>query len=238
MADIPNREELEKKLARRLSRLQREHLQLLLKKLGNPPNLGSLSSGIWDQIARELAGELAPILQEIYLAQATALMMAQPIGPTDWALINQEAVAWARSYSFELVKGINRTSQQALQKAVSAFFEQGQTIGELEQALSGIFGPIRAELIAVTEITRAAAEGEYEIAKDLRAQGVNMRPFWQTNQDELVCPICAPLNDHEADGFDALGRPYWIHPETGKQYQHPAHPKCRCGVRHELPVPA
>lgn len=237
MADIPNREELEKKLARRLSQLQREHLKRLLDELGSPPRLENLSSGFWDQIARELAAELAPFLEEIYLEQATALMMEQPIGPTDWALIHQEAVAWARSYSFDLVKGINRTSQQALQKAVSAFFEQGQTFAELERSLSGIFGPLRAELIAVTEVTRAAAEGEYEIAKDLRIQGVNMRAFWETNRDELVCPICAPLADREAAGLDALGRPYWVHPVTGNTYQHPAHPRCRCWPRHALPLP-
>lgn len=236
MADIPNREALETKLARALSRLQREILARLLKALGNPPMLQSVGAGFWDQVGKDMAGTLSPFLQQIYLEQATALMMAQPIGPTDWALINQEAVAWARSYTFDLVRGINRTSQTALQKAVSNFFAQGQTFEELERALSGAFGPIRAEAIAVTEITRAAAEGEYAIAKDLRAQGVDMRAFWETNRDELVCNICAPLQGQEAAGLDGLGRPYWVHPVTGKQYTIPAHPRDRCWPRHALPV--
>jgi hypothetical protein len=167
-------------------------------------------------------------------------MLSQPIG-VDWALVNEGAVTFARDYSFELVKGVNRHSQQTLQKAIAAYFERDpdvRNIGDLQRSISHLYGPTRAEAIAVTEITRASAEGEYQIAKDLREQGVDMIAFWQTSKDELVCPICAPLNDRQASGFDVLGKPYWIHPDpkySGKRYQHPAHPRCRCWPRHELP---
>lgn len=240
MADLPNREELENKLARKLSRLQREQLKRLLEELGDPPRIENISAAFWNQIGREMASVLAPVLEEIFLQQALALMSEQPIGPTDWALVHQEAVDWARRYSFDLVRDINQTSQTLLRQAVSAFFERGQTFADLERALSGVFGPIRSEVIAITEVTRAAAEGEYEIAKDLREQGVDMRAFWVTNNDEIVrrCPICWPLHGREASGIDAQGRPYWIHPDNGREYQHPAHPRCRCWPRHELPVPA
>lgn len=233
-ADIPNRDELERKLGRKLGRVQRSWMMRLLEELGDPPKVENVSAAFWTKVGKELAAIIAPFLEEIFLDQARSLMMSQPVG-VDWALVNEGAVNFARNYTFELVRGVNRTTQQALQRAVSAYFEREQTIGDLQRSISHLFGPTRAEAIAVTEVTRASAEGEYQVAKDLRAQGVDMIPYWQTNMDELVCPICAPLNDREADGFDALGKPYWIHPENGNQYQHPAHPRCRCGPRFELP---
>lgn len=236
MGDIANRAELEKKLARELGKLQHVQLVRLLEELGDPPRIENVTPAFWDSVGKELAKTLAPFLENVYLQQAQELMMSQPVG-VDWALVNQGAVDWASRYTFELVRGINQTSQQALRRAVAAYFERGQTIGDLQKAIVGIFGPVRAENIAVTEVTRAAAQGEYQISKDLRKEGVNMVPFWQTSEDEIVCPICRPLNDRKADGLDVDGNPYWVHPKNGKQYQHPAHPRCRCFPRHQLPRP-
>jgi hypothetical protein len=233
-ADIPNREKIERQLARKLGSVQRSWMMRLLEELGDPPRVENVSPTFWTKVGKELAALVAPFLEEIYLDQARDLMLSQPIG-TDWALVNEGAVTFARDYTFELVKGVNRTTQQALGKAIAAYFEREQTIGDLQRSISHLFGPTRAEMIAVTEVTRAAAEGEYQIAKDLRSQGVDMIAFWVTNADEIVCPICRPLNDRQASGLDVLGKPYWIHPESGNQYQHPAHPRCRCWPRHELP---
>jgi len=89
------------------------------------------------------------------------------------------------------------------------------------QILELIGSPIRAEMIAVTEVTRAASEGEQAVARELARQGIIMTPFWNTNRDELVCPICEPRNNQEiTDGMFP-----------------PAHPRCRCWVNYELPKP-
>jgi len=137
----------------------------------------------------------------------------------DWGLRKQAAVDWARQYTFNLVRGINNTDRKYLQSAVSSYFEQGQTRQELEDRIGRIYSPNRASMIAVTEVTRAASEGERAIAKELESQGIRMIPIWQTNNDELVCPLCGPKHGQEIkDG---------IYP--------PLHVNCRCFTNHELP---
>lgn len=238
MADIPNREELEKKLARELGKLQQSQLARLLELLGDPPRIDNVPATFWEEVGKELAQVLSPFLENTYLEQAKLLMTSQPVG-IDWALINQSAIDWAARYGFSLVGGVNDTSKQALQRAITAYYERGQTIGELEQALQSIYGPIRAEAIAVTEITRASAEGEVAVGEELARQGVEMIARWQTNNDEIVhqCPICWPLHNRKADGYSGTRRPYWVHPKTGKRYDPPpsTHPRCRCWINWELP---
>ena len=88
-------------------------------------------------------------------------------------------------------------------------------------------------MIAITEVTRAAAAGEEEIWDELHDMGVDMETIWLTSNDEVVCPICQPLNDRPADGRED-GRPYWIG-EDGSHITLPAHPRCRCVEGNELP---
>lgn len=217
MPDLPNRDELERKYRRLLSKLLNAYGGHLLEALGDPPDLANLPPDFWDKEAAELARALSPFGEQVYLDAARELMATAP-SAVDWALVNQEAVTWARQYTFDLVRGITTTNQNLLQAAIGAYYEHGQTIGELEQRIMQAFGPVRAEMIAVTEVTRAASEGEQAIARGLAEQGIHMRPIWQTNNDELVCPICGPKHNKEIkDG----------------QYP-PAHPRCRCWVNHEI----
>ena len=140
----------------------------------------------------------------------------------DWTLVNQDAADWARDYAFDdFAEQITTTSREALQRLIPAYFEEGMTQGELSKALAGVFSPDRIEMIARTEVTRAASEGEQEIAAQLAAQGVQMQPVWQTRNDELVCEICGPRNGKKI-GVDIMD-----------EYP-PAHPRCRCWVTHEF----
>jgi len=220
MADIPNRGELERRMARLLARFLSAHGGHLLEKMGDPPRLENLPLDFWSREGRTLAKILNPFLEDIFLEQARILMMSQPVG-ADWALVNEGAIRWSSTYTFELIKGMNETTQRVVSRALSNYYQQGQTIGELQRALAGTFGPVRAEMIAVTEVTRASVQGEMAIAGELRKQGIEMIPFWETNADELVCPICLPRNGkRQGDG--------WSEPP-------PAHPRCRCWLNHKLP---
>jgi len=218
MPDIPNRDELEAEIARRFSKLSAKQQRELMRLLGNPPNWGNVPQSFWETVAVDLNGALLPIITETYLDAAERMVAGLPIS-VDWDLVNEGAVRWARQYTFELVRGITNTSRRAAQQAVSAFFEQGLTFGDLETMLSRTFGPSRAEAIAVTEVTRAASEGEQEIARDLERQGVSLVPVWRTNNDELVCPICGPRHNQQIED----------------NFYPPAHPRCRCWVNHEIP---
>jgi hypothetical protein len=217
MPDIPNRSQLESELARRFSKLSAKHRKRLMELMGDPPNMGNVPSSYWEEMAGELNGSFIPFLTEIYMDAAERLVEDLPIS-VDWGLVNERAASWARGYSYELVHGITTTSRRATQEAIASFFEQGQTRADLEARLSRIFGAVRAEAIAVTEVTRAASLGEQQIAAEIASMGVDMVPVWQTNNDELVCTICGPRHNQEIED----------------NFFPPAHPRCRCWLTYEL----
>lgn len=140
-----------------------------------------------------------------------------------WTLVHQEAADWSSTYAFGLVSDITDTTKEQLQKIIPSYFEEGLTQGQLKQKLMNdvtqALGPVRAEMIAVTEVTRAATMGELEIAKQLEQQGIKLVPFWATNMDDLVCNLCGPKDGKEIkDGRFP-----------------PEHPRCRCWTNHQLP---
>ncbi|HZQ08613.1 MAG TPA: phage minor head protein [Anaerolineae bacterium] len=219
MPDFNNRTDWEDKLSRQLARLQQRELTRLIEALGEPPSLDNLHPEFWNEFSTTLRGELIPTLERIFLDGAEQTLGTTSIG-VDWALINQAAAQWARSYGYDLVQDITTNTRTALQEKLPAYFEQGQTIGQLRESLQPLFGPVRAELIATTEVTRAAVQGELETARQISQAGVQMVAIWQTNNDDFVCPICAPLNQKRyGDG--------WTVPP-------PAHPRCRCWISHEF----
>ena len=135
----------------------------------------------------------------------------------DFALVNAAVEKWARQYTFDLVSAINETSRTFLQESVSAWTASGEPLSALVDTLTPMFGPVRAEMIGVTEVTRAFAQGNIEA---WRATGVIGQMQWNTANDDLVCPICAPLNGIVAT---LEGEPF------GDEFDSPpAHVRCRC----------
>ena len=217
MATVPNRDELERKFARALARLFASMSGDLVDGLVDPPNIANLPAEFWEEFGAGLSAEMYPFLQSTFLAQAGALIAETNLG-VDWTLINKAAADWARLYTNTLVSQLTDTTIEGVGEAVASFFEAALTRGELEDLLLQSFGPTRAERIAVTEITRAASEGEQEIARELADAGIQMTPIWQTNNDELVCELCAPRHNQVI---------------TDGEYP-PIHPRDRCWVNHEI----
>ena len=219
MPDLAGRSEWERLFSRRLTRLERKWLEELMELLGDPPDLTRVPEAYWTGMTNTLQAEIVPLLSEIYLAAAEAMMALVPIG-VSWDLVHAGAVAWAREYGFQLVSGITANTRSFLQRSVSRFFSEQMTIGQLRELLSQKYGPVRADLIASTEVTRAAVQGELAIVEGILAQGIGMVSVWNTSNDEIVCPICEPLNGkRKGDG--------WSEPP-------PAHPRCRCWLSHEF----
>jgi len=218
MPDLANRAQLERAYRRLMSKLLQAYGGNMLEKLGDPPSMSNLPPGFWDGESEAMINALAPFGERVFLDAAQQMMTALP-SAVDWALVNEGAVAWANRYTFDLVRGLTDTNRRLLQTSLDAYFSQGQTIGQFEQRLMNSFGAVRAEMIAVTEVTRAASEGEQQIARELAKQGISLVPVWQTNNDGLVCPICGPRHNKEI---------------TDGEYP-PSHPRCRCWVNHEIP---
>ena len=152
--------------------------------------------------------------------------MAVPkITGVDWDLVNEDAANWARDHGGRLVKDISKTQRRRVGNSVANFYEEGLTIGDLGNRLGSIYSPQRAEMIAITEVTRAAAEGERAIAKELAKDGIIMVEIWETRNDGMVCSICEPRQGkQQGDGWTESDGP-------------PGHPNCRCNIRHEFPKP-
>lgn len=139
----------------------------------------------------------------------------------DWELANAEAAEWALRYGYELVRAIVKTTRKRLQREISNFITSGETLLQLRRRLEPVFGPVRAEAIAVTEVTRAYAEGN---VASWRESGVIQKQEWRTANDELVCPICGAK----------AGQVYALDDRAGTP---PAHVRCRCWVVPYVEVP-
>ena len=221
MPDVPNRDELEAELARVLGKLNRIHLARLLEYLGDPPDVGNVPDSFWREAGEELGVALRPFVEKVFLVAAERMLEDSPIG-VDWGMINEAASNWSNRYSFDLVTGINQTSRQALQTAVSGFFRESMTLSELKERLGSIWGPVRASMISRTEVTRAAVEGERAFAREIEKEGITMVETWQTRNDERVCPLCGPLH----------GRPKGT--DWNEVDGPPRHVNCRCWTIFEL----
>ena len=138
----------------------------------------------------------------------------------DLAVISQEAMEYARGYTYELVSGLDDTTRRLVREAMTTYQgTPGMTLGDLTSLLDPAFGEVRAQMIAVTEVTRAysAATNQYQT---LAAEyGVDMRRIWLTLHDDLVCAICGPLHGMPEEDWRVA------HPDGP-----PAHPNCRCST--------
>lgn len=162
---------------------------------------------------------LEPQLAEVAAAEGGRL--ASEVGVQfDPAIVGENASVWARSYSYDLVRGLTDTTRNVIRNAVSSFQETpDMTRRELVGLLDPAFGRNRAEAIAVTEVTRAHSAGMSQYQQRLAGQGVEMEKVWNTLADELVCPICGPLNGQpESEWRDR-------YPDGP-----PAHVRCRCSA--------
>ena len=142
----------------------------------------------------------------------------------DYTLVNAKAAEWARKYAGDLIKDIDHTTRDVLRNAISAFVETpGFTIRDVMDMLP--FSEERSMSIAVTEITRSYAEANLIAGQELKREfpDVKIIKMWRTNQDDLVCLICAPLDGMEVEIDEGFST------EEGEGVDGPPiHPNDRC----------
>ena len=200
----------------------------------------AIPQSVYNDMSAELQAVLEEHLSKVYIGGALTSQAALSSGVAigiDWAAPNVNAMAWAKQYTFDLVRGLEDTTKTQvaknianLQRDVSAFFGKPTTLGQLrgqigkyipdwEDRLGHVWAsPVRAEMIAITETTRASVEGQADSVAYLKDYGIEMVAVFQTSNDEHVCRICGPLNEKRVEP---------------KDYP-PLHPRCRCGVSFEL----
>jgi hypothetical protein len=185
-----------------------------------------LDDAFWSGERQRLYQLLFPRIETAAVAGARYAFddLAAEVGiGTDWGLVNSAASDWAESYTYELVSQISETSRDFLRTAISDWTQSGEPLSALADTIdaASLFGPVRSEMIAVTEVTRAYAEGN---KRAWRASGVVDGMRWNNAEDGSVCDICGPLGGVEAN-LDGL----FVHPETGEEFDSPpGHVACRC----------
>ena len=168
--DFAERDPWEARYGRLMGRELRRQFRAITEALGDPPDLSNLPPEFWAEEDETIIAALWILEQGIYLESAERLMTSLPgITVADWALVNTRAMGWARAYTFDLVTGINQRTRNHLQVLVARYFQAPTTQGELRRSLEPLFGPVRATLIARTEVTRAAVQGEIGYVAELAA---------------------------------------------------------------------
>lgn len=104
------------------------------------------------------------------------------------------------------------TSRTQTSQVIADWISTGGTMPDLIDRVSRVWEGPRADVAAVTEVTRLYATGN---AAAWEASSVVTAMEWRTAMDDLVCPICGPLADTEVAFGGELP---------------PAHPNCRCWV--------
>lgn len=199
----------------------------------------------WKELEEALAAAIEPRVALIAVdgLLRTSLMTGIAFDP---AVVNSAGLRWAREYSFDLIRGINDTTRQAVSEAIQQWnTTPGMVRQQLEDLLAPTFGETRAESIAVTEVTRAAAAGVNEDKKLLAQEGLSFARVWNTRNDERTCVICGPLNgmgeDEPVPGHPDpdIAMKGWGAGERTKDGP-PAHPRCRCfhSLKYVGPPPA
>jgi SPP1 gp7 family putative phage head morphogenesis protein len=186
-----------------------------------------LTANFWLTEAALLYGLVFDIVDEA--AEQGALSAAQGViqqllnvglPEVDFDLLNAAAHDYARGHTFALVSQITETSQGQLQAAFTEWIASGEPLPALTERLTPMFGPVRADMIASTEITRVYAQsnilGWQQVGVDAQR--------WQTAVDDLVCPQCGPLHLQEFPLGDEGRTP-------------PLHVRCRCWLQPIVRVP-
>jgi SPP1 gp7 family putative phage head morphogenesis protein len=141
----------------------------------------------------------------------------------DWNLPYMSAADWAKQNAGLAYPNLTQEQINAIRKAISSFYINHLNVGQVWELLSPYFDKETAEIITCTEITRASANAEQisgeKIQKDLG--GIRIIKIWQTNNDNLVCPICRNLHGKKVDINSPFAKDIFIPP---------AHLGCRCTI--------
>lgn len=128
----------------------------------------------------------------------------------DWDFTNRAAIQFLERFRLSTVTGITETTRQQTVEAIRQWMQSGDELPSLITKLTPIFGAKRAEMIAVTEVTRVFAEGNMILWEGTR---VVSGKRWQTANDEMVCPFCQPLHGQIVE----LRQDFRLSPETMAQ---------------------
>jgi hypothetical protein len=133
--------------------------------------------------------------------------------------IANQANTYIDQYWNPFLNDLSDTERDYISKVITnAQTTVGITVGDIRNQLA-MFGDLRAQRIAFTEPTRAAAQQTFAIQNQALQAGINTTMIWIAENDSTTCDVCLPL--------DRLLQNEWPVEVTAGP---PAHVNCRCAI--------
>ena len=135
----------------------------------------------------------------------------------------------AMAKDIRAVVGLTEPQSISVARRRAAMVEAGVAEGKVEKRIARYAERLlkqRAETIARTESMSAVNQGRSAMWRQLQDDGglePDARKEWLTADDERVCPICGPLDEHKPIPLDGS-----YDTAVGLLSHPPAHPGCRC----------
>lgn len=183
----------------------------------------AIDAEFWTAEAEQLRELLVPLITAAATNGAESALrdLAVQAGVAiDLDIVNTDAATWATKYAAQLAKGITETTRTQVGEAIGDWIESGKPLDALTADLSSLFSADRAEMIAITEVTRSYASGNQLAWQE---SGLVDGIRWMTVNDDLVCEICGPRDGQELP-IDSDDLP-------------PAHVRCRCYTQPIVSLP-
>ena len=98
--------------------------------------------------------------------------------------------------SFEQLKGVTQQMSSNMSRVLAQGFSEGRGPREIARNLNREISELtrrRALAIARTEVIHAHAEGSLDSFELAGVEGVTIFSEWSTTGDDVVCPLCLPL---------------------------------------------
>lgn len=172
-----------------------------------------LPPGFWSEQERQLVDLFAPsIVRAMLTGASTAGDELIDAGiEVDWSLVDNGVKRAAKEFVENVAQTVTKTNLNAFTVEFAEWLDSGEPLPALTERLAQYYGPVRSEMIAVTETTRAFAE-----ANRITWRQNNVKKFrFNTVVDDRVCPICEP---HNGEIFDI----------ENTDMSPPLHVRCRC----------
>lgn len=120
---------------------------------------------IQEQAMRDLLEPLFVELAAFGVARAQEAADVPQGITVNWGLVNQDVENWARLHAGEMVSNVTQTTRDAVAEQVALWSQTGEGIEGLLRRIESlrgeggkaVFGPVRAEMIAITEATNLFA---------------------------------------------------------------------------------
>lgn len=171
----------------------------------------------WNEERQALFELLIPLFTDAITDEAR-LAFEELAGIADigiaWDIVNEQAIGWANTQTSAVVSQITKTSMTGFITEFEQWVNSGADLPTLIESLGKYYDPVRAEMIAVTETTRAFAVANIQT---WRMSSIVTGFDVLTAEDGDVDEVCLSEQSRNPHALDEEPPPY--------------HVRCRCAVR-------